>query len=207
MLKHKNDEPTHNATSCTGMLVFLAIWTMGYATAWWLPVTILKLLENDPIFNTLFYPLYTLLLSFFPGILLTIIQLLAVERILRMQIQGWLWVNFVAWVIGTLVLYGYYTSDRVIYLPIPVLLPFLPVMLIQWLWFRQRVYRAWIWIVASIVGAIFFVLVFMIPALFYIFENEFHGRFFALAGAAHGIVPGIAMYWLLQHPRRKAKPE
>lgn len=152
--KHKNDSPRLNN------LQFLILWLLGHIVSWALALGANRFLFSSGIYihNLL---IMALLMALGPGIPISIIQVMLVERGLKKSMRGWLPVSLIGWVLSGIAFYALWDDialnmfssvvQRLYFIPL-----FLPVAVLQYFWLRRQSRHAALWVLSTVTGAVLF---------------------------------------------------
>jgi hypothetical protein len=184
-------------------LPFLLLWLLGHGGAWAFAIWLYSGLASLPVIpGSLFETLY---ISFVPGSLTALIQILLVERGLRKSMRGWIPVSL-AGLLASAFAYNAYISQTLgseQNVQVILLSLLLPVALVQAFWLHRRVKNAWLWAIAAMVSAV----VFVMPLGLITTNGIFQLFVIGLAGVLQGIITGSTMRHLWTMEREKAKHE
>ena len=169
---------------------FLLIWVGIHILVW---LVVWFILDNMGRFNPL--ELFNaILMGLGFGIPIAIVQHQIVLRLLNADLQHWIPLSAIGWVIGGIILHV--TASNNTAFSLQILLFFLIPALFQSIILWQHTRNAWLWVLANAVGGI-------VMSLFVITNRNDELTALTVGGALQTIVSGIAIYWLFFQPKIK----
>ncbi len=187
--KKKVDE--HRLNSWQFLLIWVGIHILVWLIVWFI-------LDSIGRFNPLEL-INAVLMGLSFGVPIAIVQQQIAYRLLKADLQHWIPISAIGWVISGIVLHLTATSNTAFSLQI--LLFFLFPALLQCIILWQHTKNAWLWVLANAVGGI-------VMSLSIVTTLSEELTALTIGGALQTIVSGIAIYWLfLQAKTKKSKKE
>ncbi|MEO1290747.1 MAG: hypothetical protein AAFV93_23645 [Chloroflexota bacterium] len=203
---------------------FLLHWILNALGVWlvasvailvsWTPIAIIiSILNQYPLLEPLVPIISTIALFTLPGLSIGYVIGDMQQRLLHNFLRwnfGTEWVRVSSFggllggilAMGTLFLVGHHLSERMQWM-IALPLFILPMSFLQWRILREVANNAWLWILGNVVATIVFSgLFFSTQPMPFELIDPLHGiLMWLLAASALGIITGIVMLWLYEHPR------